>query len=125
MNLAVQRADETRGESIINWENASDPEQTAIAERTQARKLYFKHKGLADPVPKHLCGYESRQRSGDRSVLAEFKQSSRLTPAVRNDEFEDCISSVMAVVRFAFIEKEHGADLLSTVQKSIFLRDVV
>lgn len=109
-----------------NGNNVSRPGQAATLERTKAKAKHLKHGRFAGSVFKsHPVGYESKQYSSELAVFTEFKRNTRLPPALQEDDLESSSSSLLDLLRSAFIPKEHRASLFCTVEEVKFWREGV
>lgn len=96
--------------------SARGPERTATAQRTWAEAQNLKQGQFADSVSEdHPVGCESRRYPADLAVFKEFKQNSRISPTLRNDDLESLTSFLVSLLGSTFIPKQHQENLFFTV----------
>lgn len=71
------------------------------------------------------AGYESSQYPGSLAGSAASKRDSKLSPDVRDDDFESSKSSLAAFRSSASIREKHRANLTFSVEKVTFRRERV
>lgn len=86
---------------------------------TQKKKEKFKHGRLADLRPRSSpVGYESSRYSGSCTISASSKRDRKPSPALQDDDSESHKSSLISLLRSAFITEKHRANLSFRPKKS-------
>lgn len=108
-----------------SMKTASSAETPPTVERTQTRGKKLKHKRFAYSVVQgRALEYESSRYSGRLTASTSFKQNSKLSSALRDNEFESLKSSLVAILRSAFIPEERRASLSFSAEKVRFPREL-
>lgn len=95
-------------------------------ECTQAKRQELRYWGFANLVRKsHLAGYEGIRYPGSGAVSAALNRNSRLPLPLRDDDFGSRKAFLLALLCNAFRPKEHRANLVSSVDEVMFLKQLV
>lgn len=93
-------------------------------EHTQTKRQSLKHERTASLLPeKRFDGIQWIPYSCALTISVHLKKSSRLPPALRDKNYDSRSFSLFLLFSCAFIPEEHRANLFSSEEEVVFLRE--